>query len=55
MNKPENNEALNLQNDLNEKEKEEAKKNGFIIAGKSGVGKSTLINVLLKKLISMKK
>jgi len=38
---------------LNEKEKEEAKQNGFILTGKTGAGKSTLLNVLYDKVVAV--
>ena len=34
---------------LNEEEKEIAKKNGFIISGKTGSGKTTLLNAIFDK------
>ena len=34
---------------LNEEEKEIAKKNGFIISGKTGSGKTTLLNAIFGK------
>ena len=34
---------------MNEKEKEEAKLNGFVLAGKSGAGKTTLLNEIFGK------
>ena len=36
---------------LNDKEKEEARQNGFIIIGRTGSGKTTLINALFKKVL----
>ena len=36
---------------LSDKEKEEAKENGFILVGKKGVGKTTIINSLFNKAI----
>ena len=34
---------------MNEKEKEEAKLNGFVLAGKTGAGKTTLLNAIFGK------
>ena len=36
---------------MNDKEKEEARQNGFIIIGRTGSGKTTLINVLNNKVV----
>ena len=38
--------------DLNEKEKEEARQNGFILVGKTGTGKSTLLNAFFNKIVA---
>ena len=43
-------EIINFEHDnLNEKEKEEAKQNGFIFIGKTGNGKTTLLNAIFNK------
>lgn len=34
---------------LSEKEKEEARQNGFVLAGKTGAGKTTLLNAIFGK------
>jgi len=38
--------------DLNEKEKEEARQNGFILVWKTGTGKSTLLNAFFNKIVA---
>lgn len=44
------NDTLNEENYiLNEEEKKKARKNGFIILGKTGVGKTTLLNIIFDK------
>ena len=40
---------------LSEKEKEEAKQNGFILAGKTGAGKTTLLNAVFGKEVGLAK
>ena len=40
---------------LSEKEKEEAKQNGFILAGKTGAGKTTLLNAIFGKEVGLAK
>ena len=46
------NQNENFEHDtLNEKEKEEAKKNGFILVGKTGTGKTTLLNAIFNKVV----
>ena len=43
-------ETINFEHDnLNDKEKEEAKQNGFIFIGKTGNGKTTLLNAIFNK------
>ena len=37
--------------DLTDKEKEEARQNGFILVGKTGVGKTTLLNALYNRTV----
>ena len=37
--------------ELTDNEKEEAKQNGFILVGKTGVGKTTLLNALFNKIV----
>ena len=36
---------------LTEEEKEKAKQNGFILVGKTGVGKSTIVNAIFNKVM----
>ena len=36
---------------LNEKEKEQARENGFILVGKTGTGKTTILNALFNKIV----
>ena len=36
---------------LTEKEKEEAKQNGFILVGKTGAGKTTILNTIFNKVM----
>ena len=44
------NEQQNFEHDnLTEQEKEEAKQNGFILAGRTGVGKTTILNAIFNK------
>ena len=40
---------------LNDEEKKEAKQNGFIIAGKAGTGKTTLLNAMFGKVVGIAK
>ena len=40
---------------LNDEEKQEAKQNGFIIAGKAGTGKTTLLNAVFGKEVGVAK
>ena len=47
-----NKESIQENDDLSEKEKEEAKQNGFILVGKTGTGKSTLLNALFNKVVA---
>ena len=45
-------EELNFEHDnLTEEEKEEAKQNGFILVGKTGVGKTTIVNAIFNKVM----
>ena len=36
---------------LNDEEKEKAKQNGFILVGKTGTGKTTILNVIFNKVV----
>ncbi len=45
-------EKLDFEHDkLNEQEKEQAKQNGFILVGKTGKGKTTLLNAIFNKVV----
>ena len=37
---------------LTEEEKEKARENGFILAGKTGTGKITILNAIFNKIVS---
>ena len=47
-----NEEIINFEHDnLSDQEKEEAKQNGIILTGKTGNGKTTLINAMFNKIV----
>ena len=50
-NKEDKNKENENKNVLTEEEKEEAKQNGFILVGKTGTGKTTVLNMMFNKIV----
>ena len=50
MNKHEKEDFFEHDN-LNDEEKEKAKQNGFILVGKTGTGKTTILNAIFNKVV----
>ena len=50
-NKEDKNKENENKNALTEEEKEEAKQNGFILVGKTGTGKTTVLNMMFNKVV----